>query len=83
VIKLVTAITINIIGLISNIVGAIVLAIPLFKTQKQIKKLSETCWDNSPFLIQSFIKDKRLGFLGLVLLIFGFFMQLSSNLFFN
>ncbi|MEK6863570.1 MAG: hypothetical protein AABW53_02635 [Nanoarchaeota archaeon] len=65
-------------GLSLNVLGSIILGIPLFKSKEAIKNISETCWDTNPNLPAYLIKDKKTGILGISLLFLGFMLQIIS-----
>ena len=67
-------------GLVLNITGAIILALPLLRTKKQREKISGMHWDYNPYLRTYLIQDKRKGLIGISFLILGFILQIVRYL---
>ena len=66
----------NIIGLILNFFGTIIMAWGLFKTKDQIEKESGTYWGHNLFLKHSMYRDRQAAIVGMCFLAVGFLLQL-------
>ncbi len=71
--------TLIIIGLSMDILGVVILVLPLLKSKEQIEQESGTYIGENRYLRMSMIKDRNKGLLGLGLLIFGFLLQLIAR----
>jgi hypothetical protein len=63
------------IGLVLDIVGAIVLAMGLFMTNVEIDERAGTYWDQNPHMSKALRGDRIKGAIGLALLVTGFLLQ--------
>jgi hypothetical protein len=67
-------------GLFFDVWGATLVALPLMRRGADIALLTAPRLDFNPPLIRSFLRDRALGALGLVLLVFGFVLQTVAQL---
>ena len=68
-------------GLSLNVIGSVLLGIPLFKTIEQRNNMAKSYWGKNPHLEDYILKDANFGFFGISLLIIGFVFQIGSILF--
>lgn len=66
------------IGLFLDLVGALLFAIPILKSRKEIEEESSTYWGYNPPLKKSMLRDRLLGIVGLFLLLLGFALQIVA-----
>ncbi len=52
----------------------------MIRSKDRIEKESGTFWDGNPYTKQFFHVDRKIGFIGMVLLIVGFLFQIISAL---
>ena len=69
---------IQLIGLVLDFVGAILLAIPFIRSSKEIEEESSTYWGYSPPLRRAMKRENRLTKAGLIFLSIGFLLQILS-----
>jgi len=72
--------TIQFIGLLLDFIGALILAIPLLKSKKEIQKESGTYFGMNLYLSKAMLRDRILGVLGLIFFILGFGLQMLAML---
>lgn len=68
------------IGLFLNLAGAVVLAIPLLRSEKEIMK-SKQYWTLNPYQMRA-VMNRELAIRGMSLLVIGFLFQAVSYLLF-
>lgn len=64
--------SLEVIGIILNTIGAILLASSIFKSEEEIKDESSTYYNGNPFLLKNFKSSKNIGIIGLFIFILGF-----------
>lgn len=69
---------IQLIGLTFNVIGSVLLGIPLFKTIEQRRNMAQSYFDKNPHLESYILKDAKFGVWGIGLLICGFALQIAS-----
>lgn len=62
----------EVIGIILNTIGAILLASSIFRSEEEIKDESSTYYGGNPFLLRNFKSSKNTGVAGLFIFILGF-----------
>ena len=67
-------------SLIFTTASAIVFALPLIRSDKEIENISGTYFDANPHMKRALILDRRTAFLGLLLLSLGVLFQIVSNI---
>jgi len=66
--------------LLLDFIGALILAIPLLKSKKEIQKESGTYFGMNLYLSKAMLRDRILGVLGLIFFILGFGLQMLAML---
>ena len=65
-------------GLILDILGAAILATPLFGKAEDIQKQTKNVFGGNPYLQASFYRDRKFALVGILLLAAGFALQLTG-----
>jgi len=67
--------TLQSLGLVLDFFGALIFAIPLLKSEREIEAESGTYWDYNPALRKTMKRDRKLARIGLVIIMIGFALQ--------
>jgi len=70
--------TIQLIGLVLDFIGALLLAIPFIRTEREIEEESSTCAGYNPSLRRAMNRENRLTKAGLIFLSVGFLLQILA-----
>lgn len=68
----------NLIGLILNFIGSLIMGLGMIRSKNRIEKESGTYYDGNPYTKKFFYTDRKIGLLGIILLAIGFLLQLIS-----
>jgi len=69
----------NIIGLVFNLLGSLILGFGMIRSKERIEKESTSYWDGNPYTKKYFYTDKKIGLWGIGFLLIGFLLQVISN----
>lgn len=70
----------NIVGLFLALTGSIFLGITLIKRKSTIRGMSRTMYGGNPIAKKEWLKDRKFGISGILLLIIGFALQLAAQI---
>jgi hypothetical protein len=68
----------NLIGLVLNFVGSLILGFGMIRSKDRIEKESGSYWDENPHTKRFFYTDRKIGMFGIGLLSLGFLLQLVA-----